>query len=96
MGYYTQSVIADDADMNSRVTQAAAANGCASAGLPPWAWASQWAPVWAAAPGWDAAWESAEAGGVPAPGRDPAVITDDQINAQVQAMMPFEWITKKP
>jgi hypothetical protein len=39
-----------------------------------------------AAPGWGDAWASAVAGGVPDPGRDPAVIADGQILASVQTV----------
>ena len=42
---------------------------------------------WASAPGWGAAWDSALASGITDPGSDPSVITDEQILAQVQAML---------
>lgn len=89
MGYLTQSIIADDQYMRLRVAACAAEQGCAEAGIDPDAWTLEWRRVWGAAPGWDGAWESAVAGGVADPGRDPAVITDDQIRAQVQTMQPF-------
>lgn len=87
--YLTQSIIADDPYMRLRVASCAAQEGCAETGIDPDAWTSEWRRVWASSPGWDAAWESAQAGGVETPGSDPAVITDGQILAQVQAMMPF-------
>lgn len=41
---------------------------------------------WAAAPGWGTQWASALASGIVEPGLDPAVITDLQILACVQAI----------
>lgn len=49
-----------------------------------WAFAHRW--QYAAAPGWGAAFESALAADNPDPGADPAVVTDGQILAQVQAL----------
>lgn len=87
--FLTQARIADDNAMRQRVTACAAQEGCAEAGIAPDLWTYEWRNVWAASPQWDAAWESALASDNPAPGADPAVITDDQIRAQVQSMMPF-------
>jgi hypothetical protein len=42
----------------------------------------------AAAPGFADAYASAVAGGVPAPGRDPSVISDAQILSAIQALPP--------
>lgn len=92
--YLTQGAIADDPDMKVRVAQCAAQQGCANDGIDPDLWTYEWRRVWSASPGWDEAWESAEAGGVPTPGADPAVVTDEQILAQVQTMMPFERVAK--
>lgn len=94
--YLTQGLIAADPAMNTRVAQAAAQEGVTDAALDPDWWTTQWRRVWAAAPGWDAAWESALAAGNPAPGSDPAVITDGEILSQVQAMTPFRSIIPPP
>lgn len=40
--------------------------------------------VWASSPGWGAAWDSALAGDNEEPGKDTAVITDEDILATVQ------------
>jgi len=87
--YFTQGLIADDADMRVRVAQAAAQEGVTDEHIDPDIWANEWKRVWASAPGWSDAWESALAGDNPRPGADPAVITDGQILAQVQGMKPF-------
>jgi hypothetical protein len=91
--YLTQSAISDDPYMKQRVAQCAAQNGCTDAGIDPDLWTTDWRRVWSASPGWDAAWESALANAEQPPGYQPgmdaAVITDDQINSQVQSMMPF-------
>lgn len=89
--YHTQGLIADNADMRTRVAQCAAQEGCADGGIDPDVWTYEWRRVWSASPGWDGAWESALATDPPneSPGSDPAVITDAQILAQVQSMMPF-------
>jgi hypothetical protein len=91
--YLTQSAIADDSNMKLRVASCAAQQGITDVGIDPDQWTQEWRRVWSASPGWDAAWESALANpdnptGYQ-PGADPAVITDGQILAQVQAMMPF-------
>lgn len=91
--YLTQSAIADDAYMKNRVAQCAAQQGVTDAGIDADLWANEWRRVWASSPTWDDAWESALVNpDNPAgyqPGMDPAVITDNQILAQVQSMMPF-------
>lgn len=92
MGYLAMSVIGDDPFMRARVAACAAQQGCADEGIEPDVWALAWRRTWGAAAGWDAAWESAQAAGNEFPGKDPAVITDAQILAQVQAMMPFRLI----
>ena len=100
--YLTQSDIASDMYMVQRVAQCATGEGCVQAGIDADLWAHDWRRVWASAPGWDIAWESALASHPPVdtppgemappkyqPGADPAVITDGEILAQVQSMMPF-------
>jgi hypothetical protein len=94
--YLTQSTIADDPYMKLRVASCAAQQGAADASIDPDQWTQEWRRVWSASPGWDAAWESALANpDKPAgyqPGMDPACITDGQILAQVQTMMPFRHV----
>lgn len=91
--YLTQSTIADDPYMKLRVAACAAQQGVTDAAIDPDYWTQEWRRVWSASPGWDAAWEYALAKTDNPPGykagMDVAVITDDQILAQVQAMMPF-------
>ena len=87
MSYLTQSAIAGNGTMVSRVAQAAAEQHISS----PDAWAQENRRTWAAAPGWDDAWESAKVSHPEPeydPGADESVITDGQILAQVQAMSP--------
>lgn len=87
MSYLTQSEIANNEAMLSRIAQAAAGEGMYDN---PDSWAFNMRRTWSSAPGWDDAWESAM---VAAPGADPgineAVITDTMILAQVQSMPPF-------
>jgi hypothetical protein len=90
MAYLTQSIMADDPYLRLRVASCAAQQGCAeNRGIDPDMWTLEWRRVWASAPGWSEAWESAVTSGVPDPGADPGVVTDSQILAQVQSMMPF-------
>ena len=80
--YLTVATIAADQTMRQRVAACAAQEGETA----PENWAYTNAYLWAASPGWDDAWESAVAAGNPAPGADPAVITDPQILAAVQQL----------
>ncbi len=92
MTYLTLGTISRDQWMSDRVAASAAQEGVTDAGIDPDTWMGAWRRVWAAAPGWAAAWDSAVAAGIMEPGRDPAVITDGQIRAQVQAMKPFRLV----
>ena len=97
--YLTQSTIADDPYMKLRVAACAAQQGVTDAAIDPDYWTQEWRRVWSASPGWDAAWESALAGDNSPdyqPGMDVAVITDGQILAQVQSMMPFAHVGFPP
>jgi hypothetical protein len=96
MSYLTQNDIVNSPAMNARVAQAAAEQ---HAPYDPDRWTHDYRRTWAAAPGWDAAWESFKASHPdpedppadyvsPDPGADPGVITDGQILAQVQSMIP--------
>ena len=88
MSYYDVSLLAADWDFASR-SQAAYATeiGLDLTADDPATWWSQRAWNMAAAPGFGDAYASALAGGVPNPGRDPAVITDGQILSAVQAIL---------
>lgn len=83
MGYYEQSLLSQDADFYNRVAACAATEVDTDN---PTSWASN--NLWdvAAAPGFADAYSSAIAGNVENPGRDPSVISDDQILAAVQAV----------
>ena len=76
--------VADSASMQRRVAACAAQQDAPG---DPTAWTWDHRLDWASAPGWGAAWASALAGGIPDPGADPAVITDEMILAQIQAMV---------
>ena len=83
MSYWDISNMADDVDLQSRVAACAAQEQDGE----PRAWMYENILNVCAAPGWDQAWSSAVAAWRPRPGRDPAVITDDQILASVQAVL---------
>lgn len=82
--YFDQASLSQDGDFLLRIA-AAAQNEVDLGTQQPTAWAAlhQWAI--AAAPGFADAYSSAVAGGVEFPGRDPAVITDEQLLAAVVA-----------
>ena len=87
MSYLEQSAIASNGAMTNRVAQCATEQDIPDADE----WASEHRREWAAAPGWDDAWASALAshpssGNAYDPGMDEAVITDNMILSQVQAM----------
>ena len=96
MTYLTLGTISRDQWMSDRIAASAAQEGVTDAGIDPDTWMGAWRRVWAAAPGWAAAWDSAVAAGIVEPGRDPAVITDGMIRAQVQAMRPFRLVGDAP
>jgi hypothetical protein len=80
MSYSDVSDLKNDPSFQNRVTAACASEGEENpeAVMPQIIWSV------AASPGFGDAWASAVAGGVPDPGRDPAVITDAQILSAVQ------------
>ena len=82
--YSAVSAVANDAFMQERVRACYAQQ---TPGLDPVKWTWDHRYDWAAAPGWGAAWESALASNIEQPGKDPSVITDEQILSQVQAMV---------
>jgi len=96
MTYLTLGIISRDQWMSDRIAASAAQEGVTDAGIDPDIWMGAWRRVLASAPGWAAAWESAVAAGIVEPGRDPAVITDGQIRAQVQSMKPFRLVGEAP
>ena len=82
--YLAISAIANDAHMQERV-RACYAQQTEGSDPVNWAWTNRY--DWASAPGWGEAWDSALASGVEEPGKDPAVISDDQVLSQVQSML---------
>lgn len=100
MSYLTQDAIAFSIAMQHRVAQCYASeqDGSPDQMDDPDRWAFEHRRTWAAAPGWDDAWEYALAthpvpDPLPSdylpfdPGTQEAVITDEQILAQVQSML---------
>ena len=85
MAYSSVSLLAQDYDFINRV--AACAANEVSKTYQPLQWASE--HIWwiAAAPGFDEAYQYAIETDVERPGWDPAVITDGQILAAVQALV---------
>lgn len=95
MTYYDVALLQQDQDFRNRVAAAYSTEQVADGVVPvgnydPWAWASNYSWAMASAPGFGDAYAYAIANGNEAPGKDPAVITDSQILAAVQA------ITKPP
>jgi hypothetical protein len=88
MSYLDQSEIAANGSMLARVAQCAAQQGEPD----PDAWTYTHRRTWAASPGWDGAWASAQASHAGDesydPGADEAVITDQMILSEVQALRP--------
>lgn len=82
MAYYDLYLLAFDPDFYARTEAAAAEQGYANP--PQWADDHRW-PL-AAQPTFADKYASALAGGVPTPGRDQSVISDDEIRAAVQAI----------
>lgn len=88
MGYWEIAQMSGDADLGARVA------ACAAQELPtadsadtPQIWVQRNMLRVASSPGWDEAWSSAAAAGNESPGRDPAVITDEQVLAAVQPLI---------
>jgi hypothetical protein len=82
MSFTSIAQMAGDAFLRERITACAAVEGERDPAA--WAATNSWAV--AAQPGWAAKWDSAVAAGNVNPGRDPAVITDADITAGVQAV----------
>lgn len=81
MAYWDLSLLAYDADFFQRTTASAAEQGYPE----PSTWADDHKWQVAAAPTFSDKYASALAGGVPNPGRDQSVISDDELRAAVQA-----------
>lgn len=89
MSYEAQSLLSRDQDFQMRLTACAAVevpNIPVDVGPPGWAALHIWQV--AAAPGFADDYASALAAGVERPGNDPAVISDDELRAAVQALPP--------
>lgn len=89
MAYYDIALLAADTDFFARIT---AAYTTETLDLPPGdvlppQWAAEHMWTLAAQPGFGDAYASALAGGVPNPGRDPAVISDAQILSAIQVVL---------
>jgi hypothetical protein len=84
MAYFDVATLTADGDFNNRVTACHAVEDPTDPR--PMVWTAD--HIWqiAAAPGFGDAYASAIVSGVPNPGRDPAVISDNQILAAVQAV----------
>lgn len=90
MTYSSLAALANDGDFRQRVSACAAeqeAQAGANLEIHPTAWADQNLWQLAAAPGFADAYQYALDTGIERPGFDPAVITDEQILAAVQAVL---------
>ena len=86
MAFSDQALLSNDGDFIQRVAACAAVEVTLAPGEQPVQWAYN--NVWrvAAAPGFADDYASALAAGVPRPGNDQAVISDDELRAAVQAL----------
>ena len=82
MSFASVAAIRQDPWIRDRVMACVAVEGIGE----PEAWIAAHAWEIAAQPGWAVAWDSALAGDIDRPGANPAVITDGQILAAVQAI----------
>lgn len=84
MAFSDQAALSNDGDFINRVS------ACAAVEVPKTHQPTQWARdhIWwiAAAPGFADSYAYALQTNVPSPGKDPAVISDNQITAAVQAL----------
>lgn len=88
--YLTQAIIASDPYMLQRVTAAAASENRDTYGFDAAGWTSERRYAWGSAPGWAEKWDSAVAGGIEEPGKDPAVILDADILSEVQRLLSLD------
>jgi len=82
MSYLAVADMAEDHNLNRRMTAAAAQEEIQDPDV--WVRENRW--YLASQPGWDAAWDSAVASGNDDPGSDASVITDGMILSAVQAI----------
>lgn len=88
MSYTSIAQMASDAYLRDRITACAATEPETKNDPVQWTMNHAWQVV--AAPGWDLAWDSAIAGEVPDPGKDPGVISDSMILSRVQELIAEE------
>lgn len=86
MAYWDISTLAADNDFALRTTAAYAVETLSGDHEEPPVWQAAHSWDMAAQPGFGDAYASAIVSGVERPGRDPAVITDEQIGAAVQSI----------
>jgi hypothetical protein len=87
--YTDVAALATDGNFRNRIAACASTEqvvGADLGGLHPTAWADTYQWQIASSPGFGDAYASAVAGGVENPGADPAVVTDEQVLAAVQAV----------
>lgn len=91
MAFTDISVLAGDTDFLARVTAAYATETLTKVADQNYVWPESWSQLYAwsmaAQPGFGAAYTYAIQNGVEDPGKDPAVITDDQITAGVKSIL---------
>lgn len=86
MAYWDQALLAQDQEFIQRVAASAAVEVDLPDGNSVLTWAMNNVWLVAAAPGFADDYASALAGSVPNPGRDPGVISDDELRAAVQVV----------
>lgn len=86
MAHWDVASLEADNDFALRCTAAYAVESLSASQQDPPTWQAEHSWAMAAQPGFGDAYASALAGGVPRPGQDPAVISDAQITAAVQAI----------
>ena len=86
MGYYEQSLLSKDGFFRERIA-ACVSSEPTEIGMHPTTWADQHQWQIAAAPGFADAYSYALETGVEDPGKDPAVIADEQLLAAVQDIL---------
>jgi hypothetical protein len=87
MGYTDVAALSGDSQFISRVAACYALETVSAPQLDPYTWASNHAWQLAAQPGFGDSYTYARETGVEDPGKNPAVITDNQILAAVQSLL---------
>jgi hypothetical protein len=88
MAFSDQALLSVDQDFVNRLAACAAVEVTLTDPTTPVDWAVRHSWQIAAAPGFADDYASALAAGVPRPGNDPSVISDDELRAAVQAYAP--------